>query len=196
MALKFLYQPVKPWRVSQHFGERGACVATDGSRKVISCDGDNPPPGYRCLYDKRGHLGTDVGIKRGQEVYAAAAGVVDFVDANPQSGLDVRIITTIGGRTFKHIYEHLLGYQLKVGDEVKMGQLIAWGDNTGYSSRDHLHFQLEELVDGQWVHRDPEEFMFNIFAQDQVFKESLIRWINEFLAKKSDNLAFWLRSNK
>lgn len=193
--IKFLYQPVKPWRLSQRFGERGACVATDGTNKVISCDGNNPPKGYKCLYDARGHLGNDVPVYRGQEIYAAADGVVDAIDTNPRTGLDVRIVTKVGGRTFKHVYEHLLGYQPKVNEKVQKGQLIGWGDSTGYSSRDHLHFQLEELVNGQWVPKDPQEFMFNIYVGDQVFRESLIRWIKEFIAKNSDNLAYWLRSN-
>jgi len=195
MALKFLYQPVSPFKINQRFGENSACVSTDGRNKVKSCTG-KAPAGYKKLYGPQGHLGLDLKAGHGQEVYCTLTGVIESIDTNPRTGLDVRIVSTIGGRTFRHIYEHLLGYQGKIGDTIITGQLVGWADNTGWSSGDHLHFQLEEWKGGKWVAIDPEPLMFNIFARNQLFHDSLLKWIKEFLAKHADNLAYGLRSNK
>jgi len=194
--LKFIYQPLKPYVVNQPFGANNACVSTDGLNKVISCNGHKPPKGYKSLYGSKGHDAVDLRGKHGQEVYCALEGVIASIDTNPRTGLDVRIVSQHNGKTYRHIYEHLLGYDGKVGDLVKTGQLVGWLDNTGWSSGDHLHFEFQEWKDGQWTPIDPEPLMFNIFARDQVFHESLLRWVKEFMARHADNFAYSLRSNK
>ena len=149
MKNRNFHRPVNPFRINQSFGDNQACVNDD--KKVIYCDGENPPEGYRSLYGSQGHKGLDLRAGHGQRVYASAGGVVCGIDTNPKSGLDVRIQSIFNGRTYRHIYEHLLGYQPQKGDEVKTGELIGWADNTGYSSGNHLHFQLEEWKDGKWT---------------------------------------------
>ncbi len=193
MALKFFYQPVKPYVVHQKFGQNSACASTDGKNRVISCDGNNPPKGYKSLYGPKGHTGVDLRAKHGQEVYCALTGTITEIDTNPRSGLDVRVVSEIGGKKYRHIYEHLLGYQGKVGNEVQTGQLIGWADNTGWSSGDHLHFEVQEWKDGKWTPIDPEPLMFNVFARDHLMYTSLVKWVNEFVAKHADNLASTLR---
>lgn len=195
MAIKIIYQPIKPFTLTQSFAENNACVSTDGRNKVISCLG-RAPAGFKKLYGPGGHKGIDLRAKHGQEVYCALDGVIDHIDTEPRTGLDVKIVSEVGGRRFRHIYEHLLGYQGKVGDPILAGQLVGWADNTGYSSGDHLHFEFQEWLNGQWVSIDPMPLMFNIFARDKLFHASLVKWVNEHLAKYSDNFASWLRTNK
>ena len=191
---KLFYQPVKPFFVGQKFGDNKACVDLATNSKVITCDGNNPPPGYRSVYGAMGHLGIDIGIIKGQEIYCAQGGVVDSIDTNTRTGLDVRIISEIGGRKYKHIYEHLLGYQHAVGNKVETGQLIGWGDNTGYSSGDHLHFQLEEYFGGVWIPIDPLPLMANMFAKDVLAINSKLKYIQEQIALLADRLADFLRN--
>ena len=192
-AHKFLYQPIKPYRVNQHYGENNVCLSTDGKNRVINCDGNNPPAGFRSIYGPSGHLGIDMMARHGQEVFCAFTGVIDHIDTDPRSGLDVRIKSKIGSKTYIHIYEHLLGYQGQVGDAVLTGQLIGWADNTGYSSGDHLHFELQELKGNKCVSIDPAPYMYNIFARDHLKTESGLKWAAELIASIADNLAYYLR---
>jgi len=191
--MKYIYRPVKPFIVNQKFGENNACVSTDGKNRVINCDGMNPPAGYKSLYGIKGHQGLDLAARHGQEVYCALDGKVYMIDANPKSGLDVRIESTRDGRTFRHIYEHLLGYQKKVGDTVKTGELIGWADNTGYSSGDHLHFQVEELKGSQWLKIDPQSVLSTEYALDILSIENKLIYLKELVAKLLDRYATRLR---
>lgn len=181
------YQPVSPFVINQKFGENNACV--NDNLQVITCDGNNPPQGYRSIYGQKGHLGLDLKIYRGQEVYCARDGEVCFIDTNPKSGLDVRIKSIINGIEYVHIYEHLLGYQPSVGDKLKTGQLIGWADNTGYSSGDHLHFQLEKNK----IPIDPLSVMSNIFAKDILRMENTLKYLMEQVALLADRIGDFLR---
>lgn len=191
---KVIFQPLKPFIIAQGFGENKACVTTDGTNMVITCDGNNPPKGYRSLYGPQGHTGLDLLAKHGQEVYAAQDGTVYYIDTQAKSGLDVRIESNELGIKFRHIYEHLMGYQVKVGDIVEVGQVIGWADNTGYSSGDHLHFQLEVWDGKNWVKSDPLLYMDPMFALDALAAQNKIKYLQEQVAKLFDNVAYWLRT--
>ena len=186
-------QPLSPFIINQKFGENNACVTTDGTNKVINCDGLNPPKGYKSLYGKAGHTGLDLGAKHGQEVYCACEGTVYFIDTQEKSGLDVRVESIVDGVTYHHIYEHLLGYSKKVGDTVKTGELIGWADNTGYSSGNHLHFQVEQLIGKNWVKVDPLQLMTNDFARNILLMNDVIKYAKEVIALLLDRSATKLR---
>lgn len=184
-----LYQPLKPFVVTQSFGENKACVDIKTGKKVIACNADKPPKGYRPLY-LNGHKGVDMWAKHGQPIYSASEGVVDFIDTQPKSGLDVRVVTEIEGKKYRCIYEHLLGYQPKIGDKVAIGDLIGWADNTGYSSGDHLHFQFEIWNKSSWKAIDPMPFMYNVYALDVA---PLYKRLKELMAQLADAMAEGLR---
>lgn len=185
--MKVIYQPVKPFFVRQGFGANEACVSPDN--KVISCDGNNPPEGYRSLYGEKGHTGLDLHALHGQEVFCAQTGVVTHIDTNPKSGLDVRITSVINGDTYEHVYEHLLGYVHQKGVKVETGQVIGWADNTGYSSGDHLHFEVKK----NGVHIDPLPIMESIFAGDILKINNTLKSLFEQVAILADRLAEYLR---
>src|SRR3990167_7512673 len=139
------------------------------------------------LYVSQGHLGMDLRSYHGQEVFSASRGVVSFIDTNPKSGLDVRVETGFQGQRYRHVYEHLLGYQTKVGCTVETGQLIGWADNTGYSSGDHLHFQFERWENNQWKPIDPLLYMENIFAPEILVINNKLASIRQKLGIILDN---------
>ena len=190
---KIIFQPVKPFHITQPFGGNRICISTDGKNKVITCDGLNPPEGYKSLYGKEGHGGVDVRAYHGQELYACQGGTVYSIDTNPKSGLDVRIESNENGIKFRLIYEHLMGYQVKVGDKVKVGQLIGWTDNTGYSSGDHLHLQMEVYKNRKWNKVDPMLYMEPIFALDFLKVIDRFAYLKELVAKFLDNIAYKIR---
>jgi len=197
MSDQLLYWPLHPVPkfYGQKFGDNMACVSLDGTNKVISCNGNNPPDGYRSLYGPKGHLGIDLPIPHGTPFYIAQDGVVDFIDTNSKSGLDIRVISEVKGRKLKHIYEHLLGYQHKVGDTVFCGQVGGWCDNTGYSSGNHLHFQVEEFINGTWVPIDPVSVLSNISAKDALYFNDKIKYLKEQIAILAEQIAEYLRKN-
>lgn len=179
-----LFRPVKPFFINQHFAENKACVNGDRSI-VITCDGNNPPSGFRSLYGPGGHKGLDLAAVHGQHVYCAMDGVVVDIDTQEKSGLDVKVESVWQGRRFRHIYEHLLGYQPKKGDTVLAGGLIGWADNTGYSAGNHLHFELKELKNNNWVSIDPMPLMSELHAEDiaGIYEKiaRITQWITDFL---------------
>lgn len=194
--MKVLFQPVNPFFVTQFFGENRACVSTDGTNKVITCNGNNPPAGYKSLYGPGGHGAIDLNTRHGQEVYAAQDGTVYQIDTSEMSGLDVRIESEKHGIRFRHIYEHLMGYQVKVGDKVRVGQLIGWADNTGKSSGNHLHFQFSIWDGSTWVKTDPMPYMETMFAPEMLKMENKVLYIKEMVAKLLDRTATSLRNIK
>lgn len=100
----------------------------------------------------KGHNGLDFAYEEGTEVFASHDGHA-FFTKDTSAGLGV-IIT---GKNVKTIYWHLksshLPYLLSV--PVKKGELIGFGDSTGFSTGHHLHFGLKLLDDnGQVLNRD------------------------------------------
>lgn len=191
--MKFLHRPLKQFIVNQKFGQNNACVDNATSRNVITCDGNNPPAGYRSLYGSVGHLGVDLAAYHGMEVYCILDGVVDSIDTELRSGLDMRIVSEYGGKKYRHIYEHLMGYQPKIGDRVRVGQLVGWANNSGWSSGDHLHLQFEEWDGDTWIPIDPLPYMSDKFAKDILYTEDKIRYLKEQIAALAERIADFLR---
>ena len=100
-----------------------------------------------------GHPGVDWAIEEGTAVFAAHDGVVieaygeetDATDGNVGFGNRVRIRWVEGRFGYEIIVAHLLSVSVKVGDEVKTGDVIGFSGNTGFSTRPHLHFGIRKL---------------------------------------------------
>lgn len=172
---KLFYWPVNPARINQGFGDNYGCIDNATSTKVIACDGQNPPAGYRSVYSMmKGHNGLDLDAKRWQPVYAAREGRVTEVETEPARGLGVGIDHDFGalGR-WKTRYWHFIALDVNRGDWVWTGQLIGYADNTGFSAGDHLHFEVKRLnpdgsntnqSNGYFGAEDPAPLMFDEFA--------------------------------
>jgi murein DD-endopeptidase MepM/ murein hydrolase activator NlpD len=99
------------------------------------------PFGYRVhpiTKEYRLHTGIDIACPRGAEVHSAGDGIVIFVGNNGAYG---KCIIIDHGK-YRTLYGHLLSYKVKPGDEVEKGQVIAKADSTGWSTGDHLHFEV------------------------------------------------------
>ena len=97
--------------------------------------------GYR-NFDMQFHKGLDLGT--GSEnipTYAADAGVVIQAGYSESAGNWV-VIDHGDGLVTK--YMHHAEIYVKVGQEVAKGQQIGLSGTTGYSTGNHLHFQVEE----------------------------------------------------
>ena len=92
------------------------------------------------------HSGIDIAVPVGTPVKTIADGTV-IAARKGMRGYDVAVFIDHGIIDGKHIisqYGHLSSYDVKVGDKVKKGQIIAKSGNTGISSGPHLHLTIQE----------------------------------------------------
>ncbi|HHY80752.1 MAG TPA: peptidoglycan DD-metalloendopeptidase family protein [Thermoanaerobacter sp.] len=85
------------------------------------------------------HTGIDIAANTGDEIVAAADGVV--ITAAPYGGYgNIVVIDHSGG--ISTLYAHNSQVLVKVGDVVKKGQKIALAGSTGTATGPHLHFEV------------------------------------------------------
>jgi len=158
-----IYRPIKTNWITQNFGENLACVKLDSNGNAIrpfqihrrgfvgSC-----PVGYTKLYPVIGmksHNGIDLGLWHGEPVYHSGDYVgrmKTHIDNNGGVGVDIvsrEPLLRDGIDNLEHHiklrYWHLKSVVGWDDMEVKPGQLIGYGNDTGISGGDHLHFGLK-----------------------------------------------------
>ena len=92
-----------------------------------------------------GHEGVDIRALNNTNIYCCADGVVYRVHTNPDPrvhayGKHVRVRHKDG---YKTVYGHLARPLVRVGQEVKAGELIGRANSTGASTGSHLHLTLK-----------------------------------------------------
>lgn len=85
------------------------------------------------------HNGVDFKASVGTPVYAPADGVVSFAGYQRAAGYYV-ILRHINN--YSTVYMHLSKYEVKRGQKVTAGQLIARSGNTGRTTGPHLHYEV------------------------------------------------------
>ena len=101
------------------------------------------------------HSGMDFTAPTGTDVYATGDGVVSTVkSARRELGNHINIDHGFG---YQSVYAHLDGFNVRVGQKVKRGDVIGFVGNTGLSTAPHLHYEV--LANGRNV--DPALFYFN-----------------------------------
>ena len=105
--------------------------------------------GYRIAPMKgasTGHSGIDIGVPVGTPVKSIANGTVIAANGSMR-GYGNGVFVDHGMINGKHVvseYGHLSSFDVKVGDKVKQGQVIAKSGNTGISTGPHLHLTIRE----------------------------------------------------
>src|SRR6185503_1466934 len=101
----------------------------------------------------RPHEGIDVSAPMGTPVSAPAGGlVIDIGDNEPGYG---KLVVIDHGYNLVTKYAHLSRINVRVGQRVKRGEVIALVGNTGIATGPHLHYEV--LVRGQ--HVDPRRYI-------------------------------------
>ena len=121
----------------------------NGIRWITSLFGGRKSPGG---IGSTNHKGVDIGTPMGTSVLAAKSGTITSAGWNGGYGECIVINHGKGNST---LYGHLSGYNVKVGDVVKQGQVIGYSGSTGNSTGPHLHFGIIE--NGSWV--DPLNYL-------------------------------------
>ena len=105
--------------------------------------------GYNGKYSHKNTYAVDFDMIEGTEVYAAREGKVILVKQD--SNIGCAHIKCVKYANFVHVfhpdgtmgeYVHFkqFGVQVKLGDNIKKGDLIGYSGSTGFSSGPHLHF--------------------------------------------------------
>lgn len=93
------------------------------------------------------HTGLDFTADVGTEIYATGDGVIEEIENN-HWGYGKSIIIN-HGFGYKTRYAHLSAFKVKVGQQVKRGELIGLIGSTGKSTGPHLHYEV--VKDGEKV---------------------------------------------
>jgi hypothetical protein len=104
---------------------------------------------------KRMHDGIDFRADIGTHLFATGDGVVKYASRNGNYG---NLLIIDHGFGFETRYAHLSGYAdgVRVGSEVKRGDIVAYSGNTGLTNGPHLHYEVYR--DGEAI--DPLNYLF------------------------------------
>ncbi|HCZ3133821.1 TPA: peptidoglycan DD-metalloendopeptidase family protein [Staphylococcus aureus] len=86
------------------------------------------------------HYGVDFGMAVGTPVKAITAGTVINTAWDPYGGGNTITVKESDG-IHTQWYMHLSKFNVKKGQKISVGQIIAYSGNTGQSTGPHLHFQ-------------------------------------------------------
>ncbi|MBN2824631.1 MAG: peptidoglycan DD-metalloendopeptidase family protein [Campylobacterales bacterium] len=128
------------------------------------------------------HRGLDISAPIGTKVMATANGIVETIRYNDGSGYG-NLIVIKHNYGFKTAYAHLSRMNVKVGDYVTKGQVIAKSGNSGQSTGPHLHYEvryLDKIL-------NPKVFMTwnDTNFVDTIKKENRVQWHSLIKATKA-----------
>ena len=99
--------------------------------------------GYRNIFGyQEFHTGIDIPAPEKTPIIASNSGVVTTA-RYASTGYGNRVIIDHGGG-YKTLYAHCYSLNVKVGDYVSQGDVIAYVGSTGLSTGNHLHFEIRE----------------------------------------------------
>jgi murein DD-endopeptidase MepM/ murein hydrolase activator NlpD len=91
----------------------------------------------------RFHYGIDLRLKVGDSVRCAFSGKVRIIDYEGRGYGNYIVIRHDNG--LETVYAHLSAVLVALNQNIKAGELIAFGGNTGHSTGPHLHFETRYL---------------------------------------------------
>jgi len=94
----------------------------------------------------------DIAAPQGKEVFAPSDGTVVFAGLEGGYG---NVLVIDHGYGIKTRYGHLQKINVKAGDRVKRGAIVAHVGNTGRSTGPHLHYEVR--VNG--IPQNPRKFI-------------------------------------
>jgi murein DD-endopeptidase MepM/ murein hydrolase activator NlpD len=114
------------------------------------------------------HKGLDLSAPTGTPVYAAADGVVTYAGRYPISQSVAwwrfgNVVTIKHAERFITIYAHCDSVNVRTGQTVKQGELVARVGSTGWSTNSHLHYEVRSDLEqpGTYIPVDPRIYILN-----------------------------------
>jgi murein DD-endopeptidase MepM/ murein hydrolase activator NlpD len=121
--------PVKGW-ITSGFGKRASPLTGEPGR----------------------HMGVDIANEINTPIRATADGIVTYAGWEMGYG---RLVAIEHGYGYSTRYGHCARIEVRVGDEVKRGQVIGYMGSTGRSTGSHVHYEVR--IHGVPV--DPEKYL-------------------------------------
>ena len=144
----FTIEPFYPLR-------NGAAVASFGDHRFYEKDG--------LVVSESWHMGLDLASVENADIIAKHSAVVAGLKENGIYGLNLILDHGFG---LYSLYGHCSASNLRLGDIVKPGDIIANTGKSGLAFGDHLHFGI--LVQGVEVR--PEEWMDKKWLNDNIYE--------------------------
>lgn len=113
------------------------------------------------------HYGVDISAPRGTDLLANVQGVIKF--AGQKGNYGNLVILETGG--VEQYFGHLDSLNVKTGQRVEKGYLLGEIGSTGYSTGNHLHWELKKYG----VNQNPLDFKIGIWDSLQEGWESIFR---------------------
>ena len=146
--------------------------------------------GYRRQF-RRMHKGIDIKLNIGDSIKAAFDGVVRIARYNRGGYGYYVVIRHYNG--LETVYGHMSKYLVRPGQQVKAGQLIGKGGNTGRSTGPHLHLETRYMgiainpraiidFENYTTHRD-------VFAFDRKTREKAVNYAPAYSKNKKAKYA-------
>ena len=134
---------LNPKRFSSLGGSAGVLMVNTGASSASGLVW--PVSGMITSYFGPGHpLGIDIDLSHAPyaPVAAAAAGTVTFAGGNPCCSYGYYVVVDHGSG-YSTLYAHFSSISVGVGQYVSQGQVLGYGGNTGYSTGNHVHFEVK-----------------------------------------------------
>ena len=135
-------------------------VSNKDLTRIASGFGYRMHPIYKIV---KKHPGIDFAAPRGTDIYATGDGIVERVAWTGGYGKTIMIDHGYG---YKTRYAHCSGYNCKVDQKVKRGDLIGFIGNTGQSTGPHLHYEV--IKDKKPI--NPINFFWNDLSAEEYDK--------------------------
>jgi|GEM_PF-1226593 len=91
---------------------------------------------------KRPHWGIDLAARKGTEIFASHGGTVIYAGKAFRGYGKMVLIES--GSGWASLYAHLSKIEIRQGDRVRLGDLIAEMGSTGRATGTHLHFEIRK----------------------------------------------------
>jgi len=107
------------------------------------------------------HYGIDFTAPTGTEVYSTGDGTIERIESSQRGYGNCIIIDH--GYGMKTLYAHLNSFNIKQGQKVSRGDVIAFVGNTGLSTSPHLHYEV--FRNGEKI--NPINYFFNDLTAEE-----------------------------
>jgi murein DD-endopeptidase MepM/ murein hydrolase activator NlpD len=117
-------------------------VANEDLKRTASGWGYRIHPIYKV---RKMHYGMDFTAPTGTPIYATGDGKVVEVKGSKSSRVGYGLVVKVDhGYGFETVYAHLNAFDVRLGQEVKRGDIIGYVGNTGGSTAPHLHYEVHK----------------------------------------------------
>lgn len=132
-------------------------IAIKDFRRISSGYGWRIHPIYKT---RKFHDGMDFNGTIGTPIHATGDGVI--IQCSSVRGYGKKVVID-HGYGYKTIYAHLSGYNVKKGQKVRRGEVVAFLGNTGSSTGPHIHYEIRK--NNKTV--NPINYYFNDLTADE-----------------------------